>query len=142
MKRLMVFILMISFSGLFVACNKPKDNLPHATEIPNELSYLKGSWKVVDFDIDNGWGSVPPNAEPDFDAVNFTNKKATFYYKEHKVKSEKFIFTKDEKSEIYQFYLHCFCYNFNFNIFYQSDTLHLLSTIMDGGTSYRLVKEE
>jgi len=136
-----VMLLCAAFSLILFSCSKEKNNYGQATEVPPELSYMKGNWKVVDFYVDNGWGAPDSNPQPDFDAMTLSQQRVVLYDQHQKKYDGPFRFAKEEKSGVWRFTLlnHPLLLDF-YVVPGQNDTLGLSFVGNDFGTSYTLVR--
>ncbi|MBL7705449.1 MAG: hypothetical protein JNM21_07845 [Taibaiella sp.] len=134
------FLFILSFITMSVACNKK--HTFKSTAMPEELSYLKGKWKVVAFDHDNGW-TIDTTTPPMFNRMEFDAKRVSLRFDNDLVHRGKFCFEKEDNDTRYTLRfagkpsLGYLSHYVDFN----NDTLMLDSRIFDGGTNYFLVKE-
>lgn len=131
--------LILPFIIMSVACNKKYEAA--STEIPEELSLLKGKWKVVSFYHDTGHG-LDTGTSPSFNQMEFDTKKVTLSFNNDLVRKDKFRFVKEESVSVYTLSFAGKQFStLNHYVDFRNDTLYLLNRMYDAGTTYHLVKE-
>lgn len=136
-----IYPIFLLVSLLMVAsCNKT-GAIP-ATEMPEELSVLKGKWKVVSFCHDNGFG-IDTTSPPLFNGMEFDTKKVSLRFNNDLVRKDRFSFIKEEQMPFYilRFAGKKFTGYLSHYVVLHNDTLELMDRVYDGGTTYYLVKE-